>query len=69
MPTNVGVVIPIQTPPAAECHRRCVSENGWVTEPTIPDRADEDTDQAWGDEPTDENDERLEQDRPPHYDR
>jgi hypothetical protein len=40
-----------------------------MTEPTIPNRADEDTDQGWGDEPTDENDERLEAERPPHYDR
>ena len=40
-----------------------------MTEPTIPERAEEDTDRAWGDEPTDENDEQLESERPPHYDR
>jgi hypothetical protein len=39
-----------------------------VTTPDIPERAVEDTDEAWGDEP-EENDERLEQERPPHHDR
>ena len=32
-----------------------------------PDRAAEDTDEAWGDEPAD-NDDRLESERPPHHD-
>ena len=40
-----------------------------MTEPNLPDRADEDTDMAWGDKPQDDNDERLEDERPPHYDR
>jgi hypothetical protein len=39
-----------------------------VLEPDPPDKALEDTDEAWGDEP-DPNDDRLEQERPPHYDR
>ena len=40
---------------------------GGVTEPTLPNRATEDTDDAWGEQPED-NDDRLEDDRPPHYD-
>ena len=44
-----------------------------MTEPTIPERAEEDTDRAWGDQTggdsDGENDDRLESERPPHYDR
>jgi hypothetical protein len=39
-----------------------------VAGPELPDRATEDTDEAWGDEP-DADDARLEQERPPHHDR
>lgn len=34
----------------------------------MPDRPDSDTDQAWGDEPEENDEERLESQRPPHYD-
>jgi hypothetical protein len=39
-----------------------------VTERTLPDRGDGDSDEAWGDEPRADED-RLETERPPHYDR
>jgi hypothetical protein len=37
-------------------------------DPDPPPKAFEDTDTAWGDE-SEEDDERLEQERPPHHDR
>jgi len=39
-----------------------------VTEPPIPDWSEKESDEAWGDEPHDD-DARLESERPPHYDR
>ena len=38
-----------------------------VTEQPLPDRAESDADVSWGEEPQD-NEERLEAERPPHYD-
>lgn len=44
-----------------------------VTEQPLPDKGDKDDDSAWGDPPTsdtaDDDEERLERERPPHYDR
>ena len=40
-----------------------------MSDPDPPDKAKEDTDEAWGDQPESDDDERLEQERPPHYDR
>jgi hypothetical protein len=40
-----------------------------VSVPDPDERASEDTDEAWGDRPDPDDDERLEQDRPPHHDR
>lgn len=39
-----------------------------MTESPLPDRPDNDTDVAWGDEPDERDEERLESERPPHYD-
>lgn len=39
-----------------------------MTEPPTPDRGEGDSDESWGDEPQD-NEGRLEDERPPHYDR
>ena len=40
-----------------------------MTEQPIPERADHDTDEAWGDPPDDDADtDHLESERPPHYD-
>jgi hypothetical protein len=39
-----------------------------VTEPTPPDRADDDSDVGWGEsQPNDDDDERLHDERPPHH--
>jgi hypothetical protein len=40
-----------------------------VTEPTLPDRAAEDRDESWGDRADDDDEERLQRERPPHHDR
>jgi len=42
-------------------------DTGEVSEQPLPERGDAESDQAWGDEP-DDNEEQLEADRPPHYD-
>ena len=39
-----------------------------MTEPPLPDRGDNDTDESWGEPPEDDDEERLESERPPHYD-
>jgi hypothetical protein len=39
-----------------------------VTESPLPDRPDNDTDRVWGDESEEDDEERLESERPPHYD-
>jgi hypothetical protein len=44
--------------PAAADHR-----------PVLPQRSSDETDAAWGEWPEPDDDERLRQDRPPHYDR
>lgn len=39
-----------------------------MTEPTVPDRADDDTDVGWGDPSAyDDADDRLRDERPPHH--
>ncbi len=37
--------------------------------PVLPQRSSDETDAAWGEWPEPDDDERLRQDRPPHYDR
>jgi hypothetical protein len=37
--------------------------------PVLPERSSDETDAGWGDRPEPDDDERLRQDRPPHYDR
>jgi hypothetical protein len=37
--------------------------------PVLPQRSSDETDAGWGDRPEPDDDERLRQDRPPHYDR
>lgn len=39
-----------------------------MSEQPLPERGEGDTDESWGDEPQD-NEERLESERPPHYDK
>lgn len=40
-----------------------------MSEPPVPDRADDDTDVGWGDPPSsdDDDDGRLRDERPPHH--
>ncbi|MEP7055804.1 MAG: hypothetical protein ABI912_11200 [Actinomycetota bacterium] len=38
-----------------------------MSEPTVPDRADDDSDVGWGESPPDEEDDRLSEERPPHH--
>ncbi len=41
-----------------------------MTEPTLPDQTADDTDAGWGESPTtQDDDERLLDERPPHHDR
>jgi hypothetical protein len=45
-----------------------VSENaGYDDEAPLPEQTSDDTDRGWGDDPDDSNDERLQQERPPHW--
>jgi hypothetical protein len=37
--------------------------------PVLPQRSSDETDAGWGERPEPDDDERLRQDRPPHYDR
>jgi hypothetical protein len=37
--------------------------------PVLPQRGSDETDAGWGERPEPDDDERLRQDRPPHYDR
>jgi hypothetical protein len=36
-------------------------------EPILPDRSSDDTDRGWGDEPEEDDVERLRRERPPHW--
>jgi hypothetical protein len=38
-----------------------------VSEPVLPEQTDDDTDAGWGEAPEPDDDERLAQERPPHY--
>ena len=40
-----------------------------MTEPVLPERAAEDRDEAWGEHEDEDDNERLEADRPPHHER
>lgn len=35
--------------------------------PVLPQRSKDDDDRGWGDDPGDDNDERLRRERPPHW--
>lgn len=52
-------------PVAAGSGRPAEHEPAATSEPTLPDRAREDTDEAWGDAP--EDDARMLRDKPPHW--
>jgi hypothetical protein len=61
----ITVVPPKQTPPAdpppdgpPDPDRR----------PVLPQRSSDETDAGWGERPEPDDDERLRQERPPHYD-
>jgi len=45
-----------------------LADTGEVSERPLPERGESESDQAWGDQPEDNNDDRLEDERPPHYD-
>jgi len=38
-----------------------------MSEPTVPDRSDDDSDDGWGEGPPEDDDERLTRERPPHW--
>jgi hypothetical protein len=48
---------PPPTPPPPADHR-----------PVLPQRSSDETDAAWGERPEPDDDDRLRQERPPHYD-
>jgi hypothetical protein len=53
--------------PGHETVTATVSSDLGRSESVLPDRASEDTDEAWGDYP-ERDDDRLYRDRPPHWD-
>ena len=57
-----GVAYP---PPQTWPTGRLLSAAARRVEPTLPDRAGEDTDEAWGDTP--DSDERILREKPPHW--
>ena len=38
-------------------------------QPLLPDQTSDDTDAGWGEPPPEDDDARLREERPPHYDR
>jgi hypothetical protein len=69
----MAVVPPTQTPPEEPPPAAAPDEAAPPPAPdhgpVLPQRSRDETDAGWGERPEPDDDERLRQERPPHYDR
>lgn len=65
----MGVVPDKQPPPAEPARPRPPDDPGAPDDrPVLPQRSRDETDTGWGERAEPDDDERLRQERPPHYD-